>query len=352
VVLPVYNAGAYLAQAIESILAQTYREFEFIILDDGSTDDSLAIIERFAARDRRIRYVSRPNAGLVATLNEGLSMARGEYVARMDADDVCQPWRFARQLELLDRDASLALCGSAVNVIDGQGRPAGFDRVENEDATIKLSLLWECPLNHPSVMYRRSAVVAVGGYRSIGIARDSYAEDYDLWIRLAGQGRYANLPEPLLNYRWHGGNICLRHREQQAESALEIAAAHVLRLNLVDRLEDARRFVTIASSTGRRGWADAVLYERVLSRYLRAFSHAWAGDERVARTVVRFLRWKCLQRASSLLWLNPGGVRWLMAARRFDPAGMRWSRIADRLLRGRWRVRTQMRTCVVKLTPF
>src|SRR6476661_6105481 len=122
VLMPVYNAGRYVAEAVESILGQTYADFEFLIVDDGSTDRSRAILERYAARDPRIRLVSRPNTGYAAALNELLGLARGELVARMDADDVALPERLLRQVNYLRAHPEVVCVGTAVHLIDGGGR--------------------------------------------------------------------------------------------------------------------------------------------------------------------------------------------------------------------------------------
>ena len=117
-----YNAGRYVAEAVESILAQTYTDFEFLIIDDGSTDRTLKVLKQYAARDPRIHLVSRPNRGLVATLNEGLALARAEFIARMDADDIALPHRFERQIAYMREHPDIICVGSAVMTMDQAGR--------------------------------------------------------------------------------------------------------------------------------------------------------------------------------------------------------------------------------------
>ena len=198
VCMPVYNAKRYLKEAVESILNQTFKDFEFLIIDDGSTDRSLAILKRYAAQDRRIRLSSEPNAGYVVRLNEMLHQARGELIARMDADDVALPERFARQVEFLRSHPEVDVLGGARENIDSKGRLLSVVRnVEGHDDIQAQAMNGFCPISHPSVMMRRKAVLAVGGYR----VEMMPAEDVDLWLRMGERGRLANLPDVITRYR-------------------------------------------------------------------------------------------------------------------------------------------------------
>jgi glycosyltransferase involved in cell wall biosynthesis len=219
--MPVYNAEPYLAEAVESILGQTFADFEFLIVNDGSTDRSGAILERYAARDRRIRLTSRPNTGYTVALNQLLDLASGEFVARMDADDVALPQRLARQVDYLRAHPDVVCVGSAVHMIDAAGRflRNGHPGMDHE-AIQQRALAGDCPLNHPSVMMRRAAVEAVGGYH----AEFEPAEDLDLWLRLGEVGRLVNLPEVLMKYRQHVASFS----EQYQRLQLERSAAAVL----------------------------------------------------------------------------------------------------------------------------
>jgi len=221
VLMPVYNAERYLSEAVESILGQTFADFEFLIVDDGSTDRSRAILERYAARDPRIRLTSRPNTGYAAALNELLGLARGELVARMDADDVALPERLARQVDYLGAHPDVVGVGTAVHFIDAAGRflrdrHPGMDH----EAIQERALAGDCALNHPSVMMRRAALEAVGGYH----VEFMPAEDLDLWLRLGEVGRLTNLPNVLMKYRQHEASFSEQHQRLQ----LERSAAAVL----------------------------------------------------------------------------------------------------------------------------
>ena len=215
VLMPVYNAERYLAEAVGSILAQTFADFEFLIVDDGSTDGSLAILRRFEASDPRVRLVSRPNTGYVTALNEMLGMARGELLARMDADDVALPHRFARQVEFLRDHPEVDALGGAQEQIDARGRflyihrdPVGHEEIQEQ------ALIGRCPLNHPSVMMRRHAVLDLGGYRTEMMP----SEDLDLWLRMGERGRLANLPEVVTRYRIHDGSISVSQQARQLDN--------------------------------------------------------------------------------------------------------------------------------------
>jgi glycosyltransferase involved in cell wall biosynthesis len=203
VCMPVYNAERYLAEAVESILNQTNGDFEFLIIDDGSTDGSLEILKRYAARDARIRLTSRPNRGVAATLNELLDQARGEFIARMDADDLSLSERFQKQADYLRAHPECVLVGCRVWRCDHEGDPMGeYFTLQDHDEIDAFHFLMKGPvLIHPSVMMRRDAVLAVGGYRGF------YIEDIDLYLRLAERGRLARVPEFLLNYRTHSDNL-------------------------------------------------------------------------------------------------------------------------------------------------
>jgi glycosyltransferase involved in cell wall biosynthesis len=212
VLLAVYNGQRYLRQAVDSVLAQTFEDFEFIIIDDGSTDQTRSILEEYARKDSRLRLVSRPNQGLTVTLNEGLAMARGEFLARMDADDICRPTRFAKQLAYLQEYPDCVLVGSRVLLIDPDGLPirqACDEQTHEEIDQAHLNRLW--PVVHPAVMMRTAAVRQIGGYRN----QYNTLEDLDLFLRLAEIGKLANLPEVLLDYRQHFASVTHSRSEQQ-----------------------------------------------------------------------------------------------------------------------------------------
>lgn len=213
VLLPVHNAARYLRAAVAGILAQTHRDLELIAVDDGSTDASGRILEACAAADPRVRLISRPNTGIVGALNDGLAVARGEFIARMDADDLASPDRLRGQLEHLREHHECVALGTAARLIDASGRVVGFRRVATTHEAILDELLAGngAALIHPSAMFRRTALERVGGYDPLFCR----AEDLDLYFRLARFGRLQNLPAALLDYREHAQSTNFSRRAEQ-----------------------------------------------------------------------------------------------------------------------------------------
>jgi glycosyltransferase involved in cell wall biosynthesis len=192
VVMPARNALPYLDVAIESILGQSFGDFEFVIRDDGSTDGTTEALRAWTARDRRIRLFEGPQLGLAESSNWVVRQARAPLVARMDADDVARPDRLERQVALLRDSPGVVLVGSLADTIDGDGRrirPADFWRVTRRSCFP--------PFPHTSITFRRAAFDAVGGYR----AQCEYWEDLDLFLRLAGPGRIAVIADDLVSHR-------------------------------------------------------------------------------------------------------------------------------------------------------
>jgi glycosyltransferase involved in cell wall biosynthesis len=210
VVIPVYRAQGYVGAAIESVLNQTYADFELLILDNGSDDGTLAIVASYAERDARIRFRTRPNAGAVRSINDLIQWARHDLVAVMHADDVMEPQRLERQVAFLEQHPEVAVATSYVHYIGPDGRRIGAYRSPFTDP----AAVWRefeagraIGLTHPSAMMRRADVLAVGGYREAFTVTD----DADLWMRLLEAGRLVLVqPEFLLSYRVHSGSASVR----------------------------------------------------------------------------------------------------------------------------------------------
>lgn len=213
----VYNGERFLAPAIDSVLAQNFSDFEFLLLDDGSRDGSLAIAQDYAARDPRIRLITRENRGLVSSLNELLAMARAPLVARFDADDICAPDRLSQQLAFMQTHPDHGLVGSNTRYIGADGLPSPVPNLPRpQDHQALLASFEDKPnLCHSAVLYRRDLVLALGGYRASYV----HAEDYDLWLRLSAVTRLANLPRVLLDYRITPEQVSSRHMVTQAVNA-------------------------------------------------------------------------------------------------------------------------------------
>jgi len=205
--MPAYNAERFLAEAIESVLAQTWQEFELIILNDGSTDSTCAIAESYARLDSRIKVESHINMGIAQTLNRGLELAANEWVARMDADDVMMPNRIERQLAFVSEHPDLAVASSWVYHINSNGNIIAKDNspfVTHEAVQRRYGCNKLIGFNHPATIFRKRAVMTVGGYRR----QFSPAEDVDLWNRMLEQDfKILVQPEYLLKYRLHGNSV-------------------------------------------------------------------------------------------------------------------------------------------------
>ncbi len=224
VIMPVYNGALFLREAIESILNQSFSDFEFIIINDGSTDDSKGIIREYELKDARIKFINQEqNSGLINVLNLGLSLSTGKYIARMDADDVSLPNRFASQAHFLDTHPEIGVLGSNVHSINSVGRrTSNFinnPRLPQTSNQIKWSLCFSCCLMHPTIMARRELLLNAGGYDKSA----KHAEDYDLWVRLAPTTNFYNLPQKLLLLRRHETNITVIHIDTTIVNSRQIS---------------------------------------------------------------------------------------------------------------------------------
>ncbi len=230
VLMPVYNGMKYLAEAVESIRAQTFRDFEFIIVDDGSTDRSLQMLQRFAKDDARIRILSRPNTGIVGALNDGLAVARGQYIARMDSDDIALPERFALQLRYMQAHPELVAIGSSVLMADPSGRALKDFTACTDSQKLRSNIveIKDIGLIHPTLMARRDVLERVGGYRQ----QYNLVEDFDLFFRLLDEGELGNVPEVLLIYRQHQASTNSKKHQIQRELMLQCLAEHRQRWSL------------------------------------------------------------------------------------------------------------------------
>jgi cellulose synthase/poly-beta-1,6-N-acetylglucosamine synthase-like glycosyltransferase len=268
VLLPVRDAAVHLGDCIASLESQTDADFEVIAVDDGSRDGSRELLHRWAGRDPRVRVVAQEPLGLVAALERARAAARGRWLARMDADDVAHPARFAAQRALMERDPTLALCGSGVRCFPRAHLKGGTLRYERwlngldtPDALAR-DLFVECPLAHPTFFMRADALAAVGGYRDRG-----WPEDYDLVLRLwrAGGG-LGTVPEPLLDWRERPDRLSRTH-PSYGQDAFQRCKAHHLAGSLLRGRGDAGVVVWGAGPTGK-GFARALTAEGIR---LRAF---------------------------------------------------------------------------------
>ena len=236
VVMSVFNGEKFLAEAIDSILNQSWGDFEFIIIDDGSKDNSARIIDTYAKQDARIRSYHQQNVGLIDSLNRGCTLARGKYIARMDADDIACHNRLALQVDFLERHERTGVVGGQVHYIDRTGRILGTAHLPTTNSEIQSELRSNSVLVHPTVLMRRVALLGAGGYRKAFVA----AEDYDLWLRIADTWELANLGRITLKYRHHSDKVSVSRCKQQALSTLGAqVSASARRSGKPDRLNDS-----------------------------------------------------------------------------------------------------------------
>jgi hypothetical protein len=295
VVMPVFDGEDYLEEAIQSVLDQTFQDFEFIIVNDGSKDSTSAIVRRFAEHDSRIRFEDLGHEGQAQSLNVGCRLARGQYIAIFDADDACLPNRFNCQMMFLREHPSIALLGAGVQKIRSDGKPFATVLFPTQEGEIRETLIKRSCFAHSTVVMLKQAISDVGGYRKAFFA----AEDYDLWLRLAERYEVANLPSVLVKYRVHSNQLSSTQVERQVLSVLaaQIAARRrkeVGRESVVGHDQITPEFLA------QNGVGRDVIEERTLGEYLsRAITLAECGAADLSlRTLEQAFAWARSARCS------------------------------------------------------
>ena len=314
VAMSVYNNAAWLREAVDSILAQTFADFEFVIVDDGSSDGSGAILDDYAARDPRVRVIHQENRGLVASLNRIVAEARAPLLARMDGDDIALPQRFERQVAFFAARPDYGVVGTSTHDMDEEGRvieATDFHPLDHE--TFVASLDRGTLLCHSSVMMRTAELRAVGGYR----AAFRHCEDYDLWLRLCERTKLCSIRDRLLLYRRSAGQVSSAHAFEQRIGAAIARAAHDERAaGRPDPTEGLTRLPPLEELDevfGREGVARQVRERAALGLlYSKAAMRDGAFDMLIGhireagappgqwRTVARLLKWRDPVRAARL----------------------------------------------------
>ena len=263
VVMAVYNGGPYLGPAVESVLAQTYTDFELVAINDGSTDGSGDVLDAFARRDGRVRVLHQDNRGLIASLNRGVAEARGMLIARMDADDLCLPDRLTRQVRFLDAHPDVGIVGGIARYVGPDGENLGGHWPSwSPPALNGWRMLFETVLCHPTVVIRRDVLDRVGEYDAEAI----HAEDYELWTRALFETAIANVPDVVLERRKWDGTIGALHPERQERSVvLAMQAAHE---RLVGRPVPEPVVARLRTLATRRPSASPVANERAAAQHL------------------------------------------------------------------------------------
>jgi len=280
VVMPVYNAEPYLREAVAGVLGQTFADFELLAIDDGSTDGSLDLLRSFA--DPRLRVVSRPHQGVVRTMNAALELARAELIARADADDVCLPERLERQVRFLAAYPGVALVGGAMRC-DGQL----FD-YPRDAARMRWLALYHSPVGNPTILFRRRAALAVGGYPE----DFRLVDDYPFVSRLLARYDAANLAEPLVVHRTNPAGISGRHPQEQAAEGDRVRRANIAALVREPDAADALFRLLL----GRAAPA-APAVAPLLDRLIAAFQRCWAPDAARWRALAPWIGRELFQRA-------------------------------------------------------
>jgi glycosyltransferase involved in cell wall biosynthesis len=227
VVMPVYQSCIYLEDAIKSILEQTFDDFEFLIIVDESTSSTKLIIDNYAKMDNRIFvYYQKNRLGLIGSLNYGCKLAKGKYIARMDADDVCINRRLKIQYDFLEEHPNIGIVGSWVDYIDQNDKKINELRLPILPNVIQWYLHFGNFIAHPTVMMRRSVIDSVNYYSNEAVC----AEDYDLWVRASGSMGIANIPEVLLKYRIHEGSVCSSLSDIQEQTVIKVSHRAIMGL--------------------------------------------------------------------------------------------------------------------------
>lgn len=296
VLLPVHNGERYLRSSIESILRQTYKQIQLLVIDDGSTDRSRTIVNDFAAEDGRITLCPNgSNLGLIGSLNKGLGLATGEFVARQDADDISCPSRVERQIQFLQAHPEVGIIGSAMDCIDEKNRPLGHFRHPESDAAIRFGMLFDNVFIHTSVMFRRELL------KRHELSYDpafKHAEDYDLWTRILEITKGHNLEEALVQYRIHSDNVSHKNMTQQMRCADAISARQLQKLGRKPDLDSRTRRVML----------------HLFTNFLFDPSDKFSGDEKAVLPQLRNIAESAIEQFSSADVTLLAFVRWLERA--------------------------------------
>lgn len=263
VLMSVYNGERWLFEAIQSVLTQSFADFEFIIVNDGSKDCSLEIINQFAARDRRIVIIDKPNTGLADSLNQGIKQAKGQWIARIDADDLCVSDRLQKQYEFANADSSLVLIGSGLRVINETGVPGRlYCYPASHVALVNGLVTFRQFFAHSSAFYNTEVVRKLGGYRP----RIKRSQDFDLWLRLSEVGKIGCINKPLVKIRKHSLQISNDDQGQQQiiDSRIAMTSYWLRREGFVDPVAAD---CSDADFNNYRSWVKTLLHHNQTFEY-------------------------------------------------------------------------------------
>jgi glycosyltransferase involved in cell wall biosynthesis len=272
VLMPVYNCELYIDEAIESILNQTYTNFEFLIIDDLSTDTTVSRIKNYT--DPRIKLIEKPlNSGIASSLNLGFKIAKGDYLARMDGDDISLPERFAKQIAFLENNPDVIVCGSFYTIIGTQKSIPVPEKHED----IKVASLRNNCMVHPSLMLRKKAV------DELSICYDDTkepVEDFDLWVRLFTKGKFHNLQEVLLHYRIHSHQVSTFNREKQKKGASKVRFELLNQLPFEKTEQESIALQKMLLNDDSLHYNHIVLFQKIKNKLLKANENHFFGAKK------------------------------------------------------------------------
>jgi glycosyltransferase involved in cell wall biosynthesis len=289
IVMPAHNAAGTLDEAVCSILEQTWQNFEFIIVDDGSTDETPSKLEGYEKLDTRVRVYRQEKEGMIAALNRGCRLARGDYIARMDADDISLPRRIETQREFLKGHPEIGIVGTWVSRMDEKGAIIGESRPSPNPRVLKWEHFFGICVIHPTVLMRRQILEELGFYSTDAV----HAEDRDLWLRASAITEFSNIPEILFNYRvWRKSTSKLRRREY-LENAIKLAAFFI-----GDFLKDNPSMEAVA---GLRGARLASLNQiHLTAALLERIYHAFVSENSLTSEELKDISWDAAKRMGRL----------------------------------------------------
>ena len=250
ILMPVWNGEKFLAAAVDSVLAQTFTDFELLVIDDGSTDRTPEILR--ACPDPRLRVLRLDHAGIVVALNHGLAEAKADWIARLDADDLSEPRRLEIQWQAVNRHPQAVLCHSAVTFFGDVGVTPGAARLPRSRSFMALRLCYQCPIVHSTVVFKKELALAVGGY----LPDERHAEDFSLWGRLLAQGEFVALPEKLVRFRVHDQSVSRQNLAAQQALARRIGTRHCVKFLQLGEAAADRANQLLLLAPRERAWRD------------------------------------------------------------------------------------------------
>jgi len=248
--MPVWNGEKFLAAAVDSLLAQTFTDFELLVMDDGSTDRTPEILKSYT--DPRLRVQRLDHAGIVVALNFGIAQAKAKWIARQDADDISRPGRLEAQWKALQLNPHAVLAHTDVECIGDENLTIGQARFPQTRAFMALRLCYFCPIVHSTVLFKKEVALAAGGY----LLEERHAEDYSLWGRMLEHGDFVGLPEKLLEFRTHPMSVSKQNAETQMALTKKIAIAHCKRFMKLSDAEAQRAHAALTTPSRERHWKE------------------------------------------------------------------------------------------------